>query len=249
MSPAHAFAEPRQPCRAERSDTAWPRRLARPEPVPTRPTPVPAASRPLLFDEDEVARLAAAAAREAAAAASDAVAARLAAAQAEALAAIAQALAAAAQARAADQALEAAQARRLVRAVLRAVAGAHLASAGETLLARLGEMLRELPEAAVAVLHVHPDLVEPLRARLPDLVRAAGLAGPVEILGEPGLEPGGVRLTWPEGWIEHLPAWIEQQLGGHLASTGGDALPPDGHGEPGMGSAPAENFPQQGDPR
>ena len=177
-------------------------------------------AQPLLFGEDEVAHIAATAAHEATAVARAAAARGQEAAQNAALAAIAQTLATMAQGRVADEAAELSRARRLVRAVLDAVAGAHLASAGETFLPLLADMLRELPEAAALTLHVHPDLVEPLRARLPDLARRAGLAGPLEIRGEPSLELAGVRLTWAEGWIEHLPAEIERRLAEQLRAAG-----------------------------
>lgn len=68
--------------------------------------------------------------------------------------------------------------------------------------ALLAECLQELPAEPRVVVRVAEELIEPLTARIDDVVRRSGFSGAVVLLGEPGLAPGDARVEWADGGAE-----------------------------------------------
>ena len=208
---------------------AWPARPAPDRPRPPHPpawpraagaSDVPATPRAdagLRFDEAELARLAAAAASRAVEAARG-TAAALEDRRAAALACLTAALAEAAGRRAGARSRERAALAALVGAVLRAVAAERTRLGDARALDLVARLLVEPPAGVEATLRVDPVAAETLRDRLPELARTAGFAGALELVADPDLAPGGARLVWAEGWVEHAPDRIERLIGQAVAA-------------------------------
>lgn len=178
-------------------------------------------STPLLFDEGEVARLAASAAFAAERRARKAAAEELADRQAAAFAQLAASLCETMQ----RQSEETEAVREQLLRLVRTIAGAITAEAGSSgSLAAVDRLLRALPKVPMARLLVDQASVEAVRVRLADLVAGAGFAGSLEVEGDVHLEPGAVRLVWAEGWSEHAPARLGRLIDAALAGQGAASI-------------------------
>ncbi|NUB36036.1 FliH/SctL family protein [Azospirillum brasilense] len=62
-------------------------------------------------------------------------------------------------------------------------------------------------------LRVHPDLAEPVRARLAD-PESLGFKGALEIVADPSLPPGGLDAAWEAGGLRYDPAAVERAVDG-----------------------------------
>ncbi|MEO1091038.1 MAG: hypothetical protein AAFX81_10420 [Pseudomonadota bacterium] len=63
----------------------------------------------------------------------------------------------------------------------------------------LAELLARTATRAEITVAVHPDVLEPLRGTLPELVGGAGFAGDVRLVGVADVPPGDARATWTDG--------------------------------------------------
>lgn len=212
--PLPQMALPRRPAAVA---VAWPPPLPGQSQAATTPEEPSTLSTALLFDEDEVARLAASAAFAAERRAHNAAAADLAGRQATAFAQVAAALRETMQRHSEENETVREQLLRLVRTIAAAIT-AEAGSGGS--LAAVDRLLRTLPEVPMARLLVDQASVEAVRVRLADLVAGAGFAGSLEVEGDARLEPGTVRLVWADGWSEHAPARIGRLIDEALAGQG-----------------------------
>ncbi|MDQ2106189.1 FliH/SctL family protein [Azospirillum isscasi] len=62
-------------------------------------------------------------------------------------------------------------------------------------------------------LRVHPDLADPVRARLAD-PETAGFKGSLEVAADPVLPPGGIDAAWEAGGLRYDPAAVERAVAG-----------------------------------
>lgn len=62
-------------------------------------------------------------------------------------------------------------------------------------------------------LRVHPDLAEPVRARLADS-DSLGFKGALEVVADPSLPPGGLDAAWEAGGLRYDPAAVERAVAG-----------------------------------
>ncbi|KAA0679057.1 FliH/SctL family protein [Roseomonas genomospecies 6] len=62
-------------------------------------------------------------------------------------------------------------------------------------------------------LRVHPDLAEPVRARLAD-PEASGFKGSLEVVADQSQPPGGIDAAWEAGGLRYDPAAVERAVGG-----------------------------------
>ncbi|AWJ94568.1 fliH protein (plasmid) [Azospirillum baldaniorum] len=62
-------------------------------------------------------------------------------------------------------------------------------------------------------LRVHPDLAEPVRARLAD-PESLGFKGALEVVADPSLPPGGLDAAWEAGGLRYDPAAVERAVDG-----------------------------------
>ena len=62
-------------------------------------------------------------------------------------------------------------------------------------------------------LRVHPDLAEPVRARLAD-PESLGFKGSLEVVADPSLPSGGLDAAWESGGLRYDPAAVERAVAG-----------------------------------
>ncbi|AWJ85873.1 fliH protein (plasmid) [Azospirillum sp. TSH58] len=62
-------------------------------------------------------------------------------------------------------------------------------------------------------LRVHPDLADPVRARLAD-PDSLGFKGALEVVADPSLPPGGLDAAWEAGGLRYDPAAVESAVAG-----------------------------------
>lgn len=62
-------------------------------------------------------------------------------------------------------------------------------------------------------LRAHPELAEPIRARLAD-PEASGFKGCLEVVADPSLPPGGIDAAWEAGGLRYDPAAVERAVAG-----------------------------------
>ncbi|CAO3382370.1 fliH protein [Azospirillum argentinense] len=62
-------------------------------------------------------------------------------------------------------------------------------------------------------LRVHPDLAEPVRARLAD-PESLGFKGSLEVVADPSLPPGWLDAAWEAGGLRYDPAAVERAVAG-----------------------------------
>ncbi|TWA66606.1 flagellar assembly protein FliH [Azospirillum brasilense] len=62
-------------------------------------------------------------------------------------------------------------------------------------------------------LRVHPDLAEPVRAKLAD-PESLGFKGALEVVADPSLPPGGLDAAWEAGGLCYDPAAVERAVAG-----------------------------------
>jgi flagellar biosynthesis/type III secretory pathway protein FliH len=64
------------------------------------------------------------------------------------------------------------------------------------------EVLAEILEEPRALVHVHPDLVEPLNARIAEIAEQSNFEGQVLIIDDAAMPPGDCRVSWSSGSAE-----------------------------------------------
>lgn len=74
------------------------------------------------------------------------------------------------------------------------------------------DALRLAGKSPVLRLRVHPDLAEPLRARLVRQAESAGFTGTLDIVPDAALVPGAVDAAWEAGGLRHDPAAVERTV-------------------------------------
>ncbi len=170
----------------------------------------------LLFDEAELARLGAAVACDAASRARRACAARCAAGHSAAMARAAEALTRAVQARRRDEAQLLGQVVRLTEAIGRALLADEASQ--RDLVTRVRSLLRSATDAPAVHLHSSATDEAAMRAVLAELAAGAEADQTIELVVEAGLPAGAIRLTWPDGWLEHAPDSIRARIDAILRS-------------------------------
>lgn len=118
---------------------------------------------------------------------------------------------------------DAASARREFAHVARAVAAAltfrNDADRLAELEATVDAMIRAAPRDAALILELAPDNLEQVRAQLNDL--------PIRLVAVATLGPFDVRLSWRDGWLEHLRAVLEAGIDEALACAAVSGSEPD----------------------
>lgn len=176
----------------------------------------------IAFDEDEMARIAAAMSLRARQDAQAACAADPATRLAQALERMAEALAEAGQRQAREDAAAMHRTVELAAAIARAAGPA--AADARALADRIGDMLAGVDGPPAAKLVVAPSDVAGLRPLLPEIAARAGYAGSLELEPDLRLPDGAARLLWPGGWLEHDPATLAARVAELLAAH--DPQPP-----------------------
>lgn len=181
------------------------------EPAAAPPGELP----PLLFNEADVARLAAAVEMNATERARAECAVDLEMQRVRAVARAADALAAALAVQRVDEAAALGHIVELSEAVAQA-----LTADGHTP-AELGTMIQSMLATVGAAPAVRiitcPDDEDSVNALLPDVVVASGFTGGIEVVVEPRLPSGAVQLVWADGWLEHAPEVVRRRIDAALA--------------------------------
>ncbi len=178
---------------------------------------------PLRFDEADLARACAAAARRAL----DASARRAAELAAAAEAGLQQALGAALETLVAERGERLALAERTGRSLAMAVVRRCLSRPRPELdleIERLvGTALEQIDGRARLDVHLAPDDLERVGARLPALAAAAGFEGDLHCHADPSLVTGSVRLGWGDAWAERdVAGWLrrlEERIEAHRGAA------------------------------
>lgn len=196
--------------------SVWPRPLLAPEPAaeggPVLEPATEVMPPELCFDEQDLARIAAAVAADTARTTHDEALEGLLGRQAAALERLAAGLEDAARTQRNREQSRREQTLALVVAVLRALLATKTQAGGAGLIEAVREMLHHPPEASSARLLVEPEAAAALRAHLPDLAAQAGFVGDLEVVDDTALEAGTVQLRWTDGWSEHVPARIAARI-------------------------------------
>jgi flagellar biosynthesis/type III secretory pathway protein FliH len=111
---------------------------------------------------------------------------------------------------------EAAGARDQAIALAAAIAGA--VATDPDVAETVGAALEAVPGAPTIRVLVDELAAAPLRARAPGIAARAGFAGSIEIVADPRLTPGSVRVVGAGGWLEHDPARVRERVAAALAA-------------------------------
>jgi hypothetical protein len=99
----------------------------------------------------------------------------------------------------------------------------------EEIEALVGRALAEIDGHTRLDVHLAPDDLDRLGARLPALASAAGFAGELHCDADPSLAAGSVRCRWGEAWAERdVGGWLRQLEEGIEAHRGTAVAPPNG---------------------
>lgn len=91
----------------------------------------------------------------------------------------------------------------------------------------IGTLQSQLDQPRIVV-RLHPELADPLRARIDAVATAGGFDGRLVILPDTGIAPGDCRLEWTDGGAERdtaaLIETVDELVETHLAGAGGALL-------------------------
>ena len=86
------------------------------------------------------------------------------------------------------------------------------------LVTRVRSLLRSATDAPAVHLHSSATDEAAMRAVLAELAAGAEADQTIELVVEAGLPAGAIRLTWPDGWLEHAPDSIRARIDAILRS-------------------------------